>query len=145
MQADTENTYKFDVKVALICTYCILTSLSVCRWPATVAPVRWHAPSRRRRRRALAVSKHTLLSLTITHFQPVSSYDVSLEKQEVFVTGTIPYDDVLAVISKTGKEVSINAVNAPEKPSWYYFFQVRSGKVVPEKVPENVVPTEVVN
>ena len=60
---------------------------------------------------------HTLLNLTITHSQPVSSYDVNLEKQEVFVTGTVPYDDVLAVISKTGKEVSINAVDAPEKPS----------------------------
>ena len=60
---------------------------------------------------------HTLLSLTITHCQPVSSYDVSLEKQEVLVTGTIPYDDVFAVIKKTGKEVSIYAVDAPEKPS----------------------------
>jgi copper chaperone len=60
---------------------------------------------------------HTLLSLTITHSQPVSSYDVSLEKQEVLVTGTIPYDDVFAVISKTGKEVSIDSVDAPEKPS----------------------------
>lgn len=60
---------------------------------------------------------HTLLNLTITHLQPVSSYDVSLEKQEVLVKGTIPYDDVLAVISKTGKEVSINAVAAPEKHS----------------------------
>jgi len=60
---------------------------------------------------------HMLLGLTITHSQLVSSYDVSLEKQEVFVTGTIPYDDVLAVISKTGKEVSINAVDALEKPS----------------------------
>jgi copper chaperone len=60
---------------------------------------------------------HTLLSLTIYNFQPVSSYDVNLDKQEVLVTGTIPYDDVLAVITKTGKEVSINAVDAPEKPS----------------------------
>jgi hypothetical protein len=31
MQADTENTYKFDVKVAFICTYCIPISLSVHR------------------------------------------------------------------------------------------------------------------
>ena len=36
----------------------------------------------------------------------VSSYDVSLEKQEVLVTGEIPYDDLLAMIKKTGKEVS---------------------------------------
>jgi copper chaperone len=60
---------------------------------------------------------HTPLSLTITNSRPVSSYDVNLEKQEVLVTGSIPYDDVLSVISKTGKEVSINAVDAPEKPS----------------------------
>jgi copper chaperone len=38
---------------------------------------------------------------------PVSSYDVNLDKQEVVVNGSIPYDDVLAVIKKTGKEVSI--------------------------------------
>lgn len=37
--------------------------------------------------------------------QAVESYEVSLEKQEVFVTGTIPYDDLLAKIKKTGKEV----------------------------------------
>ena len=36
----------------------------------------------------------------------VSSYDVSLEKQEVLVTGDIAYDDLLAMIKKTGKEVS---------------------------------------
>lgn len=35
----------------------------------------------------------------------VSSYDVSLEKQEVLVTGTIPYNDLLEKIKKTGKEV----------------------------------------
>ncbi|KAJ3516619.1 hypothetical protein NLJ89_g1010 [Agrocybe chaxingu] len=35
----------------------------------------------------------------------VSSYDVSLENQEVLVTGTIPYDDLLEKIKKTGKEV----------------------------------------
>ena len=35
----------------------------------------------------------------------VSSYDVSLEKQEVLVKGTIPYDDLKAKIAKTGKEV----------------------------------------
>lgn len=36
----------------------------------------------------------------------IDDYDVSLEKQEVLVTGTIPYDDLLARIKKTGKEVS---------------------------------------
>ncbi|EIM90039.1 copper chaperone taha, partial [Stereum hirsutum FP-91666 SS1] len=35
----------------------------------------------------------------------ISSYDVSLEKQEVLVTGTIPYDDLLEKIKKTGKTV----------------------------------------
>jgi copper chaperone len=50
---------------------------------------------------------YNILRLTIADFVPVSSYDVNLEKQEVFVTGTIPYDDVLAVIKKTGKEVSL--------------------------------------
>ncbi|KJA27181.1 hypothetical protein HYPSUDRAFT_118646, partial [Hypholoma sublateritium FD-334 SS-4] len=35
----------------------------------------------------------------------VTSYDVNLEKQEVLVYGTIPYEEVLAKIKKTGKEV----------------------------------------
>ncbi|PCH38053.1 copper ion chaperone, partial [Wolfiporia cocos MD-104 SS10] len=35
----------------------------------------------------------------------VTSYDVSLEKQEVIVKGTIPYDTLLEKIKKTGKEV----------------------------------------
>ncbi|THH11575.1 hypothetical protein EW146_g7991 [Bondarzewia mesenterica] len=35
----------------------------------------------------------------------ISSYEISLEKQEVLVKGTIPYDDLLATIKKTGKEV----------------------------------------
>ncbi|TFY79406.1 hypothetical protein EWM64_g4605 [Hericium alpestre] len=35
----------------------------------------------------------------------VSSYSVNLDTQEVLVTGTIPYDDLLAKIQKTGKEV----------------------------------------
>ena len=39
----------------------------------------------------------------------VSSYDISLEKQEVLVTGEIPHDDLLAMIKKTGKEVSPSA------------------------------------
>ncbi|KAG9096746.1 hypothetical protein FRC06_008367 [Ceratobasidium sp. 370] len=38
----------------------------------------------------------------------VSSFDVSLEKQEVVVNGTISYDDVLAKIKKTGKEASLS-------------------------------------
>ncbi|KAG8983221.1 Cytosolic copper metallochaperone [Tulasnella sp. JGI-2019a] len=35
----------------------------------------------------------------------VSSYEVNLDTQEVLVKGTLPYDDVLARIKKTGKEV----------------------------------------
>ncbi|GBE82154.1 hypothetical protein BKA93DRAFT_779064 [Sparassis latifolia] len=35
----------------------------------------------------------------------VNSFTVSLEKQEVLVTGTIPYDTLLEKIKKTGKEV----------------------------------------
>lgn len=35
----------------------------------------------------------------------VTSHDITLEKQEVLVKATIPYDDVLAKIKKTGKEV----------------------------------------
>ena len=37
----------------------------------------------------------------------MSSYDISLEKQEVIVKGTIPYDDLHAKIAKTGKEVCV--------------------------------------
>ncbi|QRV99844.1 copper chaperone [Ceratobasidium sp. AG-Ba] len=36
----------------------------------------------------------------------VSDFEVSLEKQEVIVKGTMPYDDVLAKIKKTGKTVN---------------------------------------
>ncbi|KAI0322224.1 hypothetical protein OF83DRAFT_1049748, partial [Amylostereum chailletii] len=36
----------------------------------------------------------------------VTSFDVSLEKQEVLVNGPIGYDPLLAIIQKTGKEVS---------------------------------------
>ncbi|KAI0818755.1 copper chaperone taha [Irpex lacteus] len=39
------------------------------------------------------------------HYLGISDYSVSLEKQEVLVTGTIGYDDLLAKIQKTGKEV----------------------------------------
>ncbi|CUA68075.1 hypothetical protein RSOLAG22IIIB_03313 [Rhizoctonia solani] len=35
----------------------------------------------------------------------VSSYNVDLGKQEVLVTGTSSYDDILTKIKKTGKEV----------------------------------------
>ncbi|KAI9509258.1 hypothetical protein F5148DRAFT_1283146 [Russula earlei] len=67
----------------------------------------------------------------------VSSYDVSLEKQEVLVKGTLPFDDVLAVIKKTGKQVLSG--------------EVVSKQIVPEEagpevdVPKEAVPVEVVN
>ncbi|OSX65242.1 hypothetical protein POSPLADRAFT_1133664, partial [Postia placenta MAD-698-R-SB12] len=35
----------------------------------------------------------------------IDTYNVSLEKQEVVVKGTIPYDTLLERIKKTGKEV----------------------------------------
>ena len=35
----------------------------------------------------------------------VSSFDISLEKQEVNVTGSAPYETVLEIIKKTGKTV----------------------------------------
>lgn len=40
-------------------------------------------------------------------YSGVSSFDVSLEKQEVIVRGDASYDDVLATIKKTGKEVCL--------------------------------------
>ena len=50
---------------------------------------------------------YILVKLTKAHFEPVSSYDVSLENQKVIVKGTDPYESVLEVIKKTGKQVSI--------------------------------------
>lgn len=43
----------------------------------------------------------------------VSSYDISLEKQEVIVNTSIDYDTILAKIKKTGKEVKSGEVVAP--------------------------------
>ncbi|POY74585.1 hypothetical protein BMF94_2346 [Rhodotorula taiwanensis] len=42
----------------------------------------------------------------------VTSHDISLDKQEVVVKATIPYEDVLAKIKKTGKEVKSGEVVA---------------------------------
>ncbi|SCZ88309.1 BZ3500_MvSof-1268-A1-R1_Chr2-1g04325 [Microbotryum saponariae] len=48
----------------------------------------------------------------------VSSYDISLEKQEVLVhASSISYDDVLAKIKKTGKEVKSGEVHRLESAS----------------------------
>ncbi|KAF8212203.1 hypothetical protein K438DRAFT_1231500 [Mycena galopus ATCC 62051] len=35
----------------------------------------------------------------------VTAFDVNLDTQKVLVKGTIPYDDLLAKLKKTGKEV----------------------------------------
>jgi copper chaperone len=43
----------------------------------------------------------------MTHFELVDEFTVNLDSQEVVVKGTMPYDDVLATIKKTGKEVSM--------------------------------------
>ncbi|KAJ7219305.1 hypothetical protein GGX14DRAFT_356675, partial [Mycena pura] len=43
----------------------------------------------------------------------VSEFSVNLETQEVLVTGTIPYEDVLAKIKKTGKEVRGTFAHVP--------------------------------
>jgi hypothetical protein len=43
--------------------------------------------------------------LTVLHIVGVTFYEVSLEKQEVIVKATVPYETVLEKISKTGKEV----------------------------------------
>ena len=45
----------------------------------------------------------------------VDSYDISLEKQEVLVTGTIPYDELHAKIAKTGKQVRAVAFPVPQR------------------------------
>lgn len=50
---------------------------------------------------------HAYTLLAMSNVQTgVSEYNVNLESQLVTVKGTIPYDDVLAKIQKTGKEVS---------------------------------------
>lgn len=43
----------------------------------------------------------------------MSEYDISLEKQEVLVKGTIPYDDLHAKIAKTGKQVRAFGATGP--------------------------------
>jgi copper chaperone len=41
----------------------------------------------------------------------VSEFTVDLQTQEVVVKGTTPYDEVLATIKKTGKEVSMDIIS----------------------------------
>jgi len=54
-----------------------------------------------------AVSSSLLLAIILDphSISGVSEFTVNLETQEVLVKGTLPYDDVLAGISKTGKQV----------------------------------------
>ncbi len=57
-----------------------------------------------------AVASASLRTQLTNPFHPpglagITSYDVSLDKQEVIVKTAIPYDDILAKIKKTGKEV----------------------------------------
>lgn len=59
----------------------------------------------------------------------VEKYDISLETQLVNVTGTIPYDDLLAKIKKTGKEVCGHAASFGVI-ELLNLSQVRSGKIV---------------
>lgn len=58
----------------------------------------------------------------------VTSFDVSLEKQEVLVNGPIEYDPLLAIIKKTGKEVSKSVGLATEELMVRLILQVRSGE-----------------
>lgn len=58
----------------------------------------------------------------------ITTYEVSLEKQEVVVKGPVDYDTVLEKIKKTGKEASRNAdFNTQHMLTR---LQVRSGMVV---------------
>lgn len=54
----------------------------------------------------------------------VTEYNVDLATQEVLVKATLPYDDVLARIKKTGKEVCFQPVYFPDKLT-----DIRSGQV----------------
>lgn len=69
-----------------------------------VVPVRSTACSARRTVSAWQQDDVNVL-INIKSWIGISSYDVSLEKQEVIVKGKIPYDDLLEKIKKTGKEV----------------------------------------
>ena len=62
----------------------------------------------------------------------ISEFSVSLEKQEVLVTGTIGYDDLLAKIQKTGKEVRrvVGLEVAGLVADCWSRTQVRSGKTI---------------
>jgi copper chaperone len=56
---------------------------------------------------------HSLTSLYPRHPSGLTSYDISLADQTVIVkTSSVPYEDVLAKIKKTGKEVKSGEVVA---------------------------------
>lgn len=56
---------------------------------------------------AIDLLARSIVSYSSSRLPGVDSFDVSLEKQEVIVRGSAAYDDVLATIKKTGKEVRI--------------------------------------
>lgn len=61
----------------------------------------------------------------------VSSYDISLEKQEVIVKGSIGYELLLEKIKKTGKEVrAVGLSQDCEELTDGFAAQVRSGETV---------------
>jgi len=62
----------------------------------------------------------------------VSSFDISLEKQEVNVTGSAPYETVLEIIKKTGKTVRRPSrfSKGPGCSLQGCVYKVRSGKTV---------------
>jgi copper chaperone len=104
-QADTEHSYKFDVKVMLTCHHHNLRpnvqsqmTCGGCSGAVTRA-------LKKAQDNGTGSEYGVMLRPDTAHFESVSSFDVSLEKQEVLVTGSIPYDDVMGVIKKTGKEV----------------------------------------
>jgi copper chaperone len=104
-QADTEHSYKFDVKVILTCHHDNLR-LSIqsqmtcggCSGAVTRA-------LKKAQDNGTGSEYGVVLRPETAHLESVSSFDVNLEKEEVLVTGTVPYDNVLEVIKKTGKEV----------------------------------------
>ena len=64
-------------------------------------------------------------------FVGVTSFDVNQEKQEVIVRGSASYEDVLATIKKTGKEVNARVLLwARNYHANTWSSQVRSGETI---------------
>ncbi|KZT09451.1 uncharacterized protein LAESUDRAFT_646815, partial [Laetiporus sulphureus 93-53] len=88
------HTYKFDVKM----------TCSGCSGAIERALKKAQADGK-----SLARSSESVVLNGPPRTLGVDSYDVSLEKQEVIVKGSIPYDTLLEKIKKTGKEVRVRA------------------------------------